>query len=142
MGSCPSKRSTRLDETDPSISRSSVITVCGIVYLGIQQDTDRVLHAFFQKFLKQYFCQSGDSLSDTTCFCVKHPRRYLDLIVTPGVADTFRARAAVNAAIRQTLTSQVRQMLTTQVQTGFSLARSIFARRFLHGSCKGSTLQF
>lgn len=29
------------------------------------------------------------------------------MIVTPGVADVFRARAAVNAAIRQELTGQV-----------------------------------
>lgn len=31
------------------------------------------------------------------------------MIVTPGVADTFRARASVNAAIRQLLTGQVRR---------------------------------
>ena len=87
--------------------QSSVVTLCSIVNPGIQQDTNRASHSFSQAFLKQCYCRSGDSFSDTTTFPVEHPRRYLDLIVTPGVADTFRARAAVNAAIRQTLTSQV-----------------------------------
>ncbi len=33
--------------------------------------------------------------------------RYLDMIVTDGVIDTFRARAAVNASIRTLLTGRV-----------------------------------
>lgn len=36
----------------------------------------------------------------------RYRQRYLDMLVTPGVVDAFRARAAVNASIRQELTNR------------------------------------